>query len=466
MQTKNMFFELDALLDPQANFDIIKREISIGERMAAMYFVDGYIKDEIYEKMYEFFFKITKKEISEFADMGDFSRLKMPYVEVDVLYDAQQIATQVLSGLSALVIDGINGALLIDTRTYPTRSIEEPEKDRTLRGSKDGFVETLIFNTALIRRRIRDTNLRMEYMQVGSQSKADIVVSYIKGSADEKTLKALKNKLNNLPIKSISMTQQAISEMLIKTNFFNPYPKFKFTERPDYASAALMEGKILVIMDNSPAVLIVPTGFADFFRETEDYYFPPFVGTYTRILRIAVSLMTVYLSPLFLLLIEYARFIPDWFRFILPESSVGLGIFWQFIILELLIDGLKLSSLNTPSSLSSAFGIIGGLLLSDLAINAGWFNTQTVLIMAFISISTYSQPSFEMGYAMKFERMILLVLTNILGVAGLLIGMATFLVLKLCCKTLVGHKYLYPIIPFNAKQFLSIFVRLPIGNKH
>ena len=287
--------EIDSRVRPDLNFDIIKRDVIIGERQAAVYFIDGFMKDAVFEKLMEFLYKITPKELAGIKTMAEFSKSHMPYTEADASDNIETVVTMLLSGPAILLIDGIGDALIIDSRTYPIRGIEEPQKDRSVRGSKDGFVEALVMNTALIRRRIRDPRLRMEYHQIGESSKVDVVISFIDGMADEKTLAKLRERIKRAKISGISMTQQALNEALIPSNFFNPLPKTKFSERPDFASACLLEGKIIVVMDNSPGVMILPVSFADFFKEVDDYYFPPVTGSYVRIIRFISSLMTVYL---------------------------------------------------------------------------------------------------------------------------------------------------------------------------
>ena len=453
---------LDGELKPDKSFDIIKRELEIGGRRAALYFIDGFIKDEVYEKILEFLYKQTPEDIGIITDMTQFARLKMPYVEVDSTDDGQAAVTAVLSGPSVLIIEGISGALMIDTRTYPARSVEEPQKDKSLRGARDGFVETLVMNTAMIRRRIRDSRLRMEYMQIGSGTKLDIAISYLDGVADGRVLNILRDKLQNMELNGASMTGQAISEKLQKNAFFNPFPKFKTTERPDYASACIFDGRIVLIMDNSPSVMIKPISLSDFFRETDDYYFQPIVASYTRIIRMAVSIANVIITPLYLLLVNNPSLVPRWLNVIMPDDTGQIPLFLQFLILEFMVDGLRLASLNTPDSLSNSLGIVGGLLLSQFAIDAGWFITETILFMAFITIASFSLPNFEMGYAMKFERLLLLVLTQILGIWGLVGGIVFIFICMLLIKTLSGRNYLYPIIPFNLKGFLELFIRYPM----
>ena len=455
--------EMDKGLCVDKNFDIIKRELIIGERRAILYFIDGFIKDEVFEKMLEYWFEQTPEKLQGITDMERFSKNKMPYVEVSSTKDVNAAKIAVLSGPAVLIMEGITGALIIDTRTYPSRSIQEPEKDKSLRGPRDGFVETLVMNTAMVRRRIRDERLRMEYFQIGKGTKLDVVISYIDGVADKKTLDIIRKKLKGITINGISMTQQALCESLVKTRFFCPFPKFKFSERPDYTSASILEGKIAVIMDNSPSVMLLPTNLWDFFREADDYYFLPLAGSYTRIIRILVIMITVVGTPLYLLAVNNPQYIPDWLQFIKPTVSGSIPLFVQFVILELIIDGLRLASLNTPNTLSSSFGIIGGLLLSEFAINAGWLITEAILLMAFVTIASFSLPSFEMGYAMKFERLLLLILSELFGLWGFIGGCIFIIIAMFSVKTVTGKDYMYPIYPFNLKDFIRLFIRPSIN---
>ncbi len=463
---KDVVHELTRVLATEENFDVIKRDLIIGERPAVLFFMDAFIKDETFEKIFEFLYKITPKEIKSIKTMEEFSLVKMPYVEVGTAKTVDQIATAVLSGQTALLVEGVDDALLVDIRTYPTRSIDEPDKDRSLRGSRDGFVETLIFNCALIRRRIRDPKLRMKHFQVGKSTKVDVAIGFIDGLADPKVLKRLQQRLQEIDIKGISMTSQALSELLVPTAFFNPFPKVRFTERPDFASACILEGKVVLIMDNSPAVMVFPNSIADFSKETDDYYFPPLTGTYVRIIRAVVSLMTVVMTPIVLIWMNNPHLLPRWLEFINTDEEYLIPIFVQFLLLELFIDGLRLASLNTPNTLSSSLGIIGGLILGEFAVESGWFVPETIMYMAFVAIASFAQPSFEMGYAMKFSRIFLLVLSQLFGFWGLFGGIVAVLLLAGFSKTLSGRSYLSPIIPFRPKDFARMFIRTGIRYKN
>ena len=394
--------------------------------------------------------------------MSRFAENKLPYVETDAAYTVREAVTAVLSGPSVLIIEGIRGALLVDTRTYPMRGVEEPQKDRSLRGPRDGFVETLVMNTAMLRRRIRDSRLRMEYMQIGTETKLDISIAYIDGKADKRVLEILRQRLRAIQAGGISMTQEALAESLQKNAFFNPFPKFKFTERPDYASACVLDGRIALIADNSPAVMIIPISFSDFFRETDDYYFLPVVASYIRIIRMLVALLNVVITPLYLLLVSNAGAVPDWLGVLVPEKAGEVPMLCQLLILEFAVDGLRLASLNTPDALSNSLGVVGGLLLSEFAVKAGWFSGEAILITAFTAIAGFSLPSFEMGYAMKLERLLLLILSGIFGLWGFIGGLAFIIICMLSVKTLSGRNYLYPIVPFNLKGFAEFFLRFPM----
>lgn len=454
--------EIDNELKPDKSFDIIKRPLKIGGRRAALYFIDGFIKDEVYEKILEFLYKQTPEEIAGIDDMSRFAENKLPYVETDAAYTAREVVTAVLSGPSVLIIEGIRGALLVDTRTYPMRGVEEPQKDRSLRGPRDGFVETLVMNTAMLRRRIRDSRLRMEYMQIGRETKLDISIAYIDGKADKRVLEILRQRLTEIQAGGISMTQEALAESLQKNAFFNPFPKFKFTERPDYASACVLDGRIALIADNSPAVMIIPISFSDFFRETDDYYFLPVVASYIRIIRMLVAMLNVVITPLYLLIVKNPAAVPDCLGVLIPEKAGEVPMLAQLLILEFAVDGLRLASLNTPDALSNSLGVVGGLLLSEFAVKAGWFSGEAILITAFTAIAGFSLPSFEMGYAMKLERLLLLILSGIFGLWGFIGGLVFIIICMLSVKTLSGRNYLYPIVPFNLKGFAEFFLRFPM----
>lgn len=447
---------LDKIFDIKNNFDIVNRSIILSNRDVNLYFVDGFVKDEIMEKIMEFLYGSTF-DFTKPIDIIEKSFI--PYVEVSISDQINDITTFVLSGMLAMIIDGYDYAIMIDSRTYPVRSIEEPDTDKVLRGSRDGFVETMIFNCALIRRKIRDTNLRMKLLQVGNASKTDIVISYLDNKVDKKLLNRLIDQIEHMDIQSITMGQESLAEVLIKQKWYNPFPCVKFSERPDSVTANILEGRIIIIIDNTPAVLILPTYLLDFAQEAQDYYFPTLLGSYIRMIRILVFFMSFVITPIWLLMIQNPNLVPEFLKFMLVDKPTNIPIFLQLIMLELGLDALQLASLNTPSTLNSSLSIIGGLILGEFAIKAGWFNSEAILYMAFVAMSSFTYTSFELSYAIKFSRILLLILIASFNIYGFIIGILIVLYMLFTSKSYSFKNYLYPLFPLDLKQLKKFIVR-------
>ncbi len=443
-----------------ASFDLVQRDITVAEAPAAVIFVDGMVKDETMSKMLQFFSSIKKEDREKVTEANAFAARFVPYTEVAVITDPDEVVTAVLSGQLAFVVDGFAAVFLIDVRTYPVRGVAEPESDRVLRGPHDGFVETLVFNTALMRRHVRDPRLTMEYMQIGSISKTDVVLCYLDGVTPSRHLKTLREKLQSITIPSLSMGQESLVECLFrKQQWYNPFPKVRYTERPDAAAAAVMEGRIVVMVDNTPVVMILPTSVFDFVQDTNDYYFPPLVGSYLRLVRILVFGFTIFVTPVWFLLITHPQWIPDWLSFIRIENPNTVPVIVQLLLVEVMIDAIRLASLNTPSALNNAFGVVGALILGEFAVTAGLFVSEVLLYMAAVAVATFTQPSFELGYAFKLSRMLFLVLTALFGVWGFVGGILLVGVVLATTQTALGTGYLYPIFPFDRVALRRLVVR-------
>ena len=428
------------ILDVQKNFDIVYHTLTIADKKACLYFIDGFTKDEILLRLMQDFASVKPDSFPSSAH--DFAKQYVHYGETTVETDDKNIFTQLLSGLSCLLIDGYDRAILIDCRTYPSRSIEEPDKDKSLRGSRDGFVETIVFNTALMRRRIRDPHLIMEMYEAGTSTRTDVALCYMSDRVDRELLTTIQNKLEESKSQDLKMSQQSLAESLFQRKWYNPFPKYKFTERPDTACACLMEGKVILLTDTSPSALILPTSIFDMIEEANDYYFPPITGIYLKISRVLITLLTVFMVPLFLLFMQNPAWIPEIFRFVLIEDTVNIPLIFQILILELAIDGLRLAALNTPSMLSTPLSVIAGIVMGEFSVESGWFNSEIMLYMAFVSIANYTQPNFELGYALKFMRLLLLILTAIFNLPGFLTGCLIVILCITFNKTLSGRSYL------------------------
>ena len=431
---------MNQMLPVEDSFDIVQRDIQIGGKDATFYFIDGFTKDESMLKIMDSFFNIKEGDMPK--DAAAFATTCIPYVEVDVIGDFDQIFRNLLSGVTCLFIDGYQACLAIDCRTYPARSVDEPDKDKSLRGSRDGFVETIVFNTALMRRRIRDRHLVMKMLEVGESSRTDVALCYMDDRVDQELLKNLNYRIRDIKVDDLRMNQQSLAECLFKRKWYNPFPKFKFTERPDTAAACLLEGKVVILVDNSPSAMILPTSILDIIEEANDYYFPTLTGMYLKISRALITFLTIFLTPVFLLFMQNLSWLPKIFAFVAVKDTVNIPLIFQLLMLEVAIDGLRRAALNTPSMLSTPLSVIAGLVMGEFSVKSGWFNAEVMLYMAFVAVANYTQPNFELGYALKFMRLELLVLTAVFNWIGFLAG--TVIVICSICfnKTLSGRSYL------------------------
>jgi len=454
---------LDALLGVGRNFDVIARDVCIGGRAGRLYMLDGYASDDVIERMLSFWLCLEEKEVAKAADMEEFVRRFVSFGEVDTQREVREILTGVFLGKTALVLEGFECCAMIDAKTFPGRAVQEPSDGRVLRGAHDGFVEILLQNTCLIRRRIRDENLTLESCRVGKNSRSDMVLAYMEDRVDRKLLGEIRRKLEKIDVGSIAMSQESVAEAMMVRQWYNPFPKVRYTERPDTAAACIMEGFVVLLVDNSPSVMLLPTHFFDFFEEANDYYFPPLIGTYLRYVRMLVVLLSLVITPVWYLLAKSPHAVPAWLEFVTVEEMGHVPLLVQLLLVEFVVDLLKLASLNTPDVLSNSFSMIGALILGDFAVQARWLVPEVLVYMAFVAIAGFAQPSFELGYAIKIMRMALLFLIAALDWWGFALGMVLLGALLFTTKPIGGEGYLYPLWPFDAKALGRLLVRKPIN---
>lgn len=449
---------VDKTLRVKDSFDVLRKDLKIGDGELTLFFVDGFAKDTSLQKLMMHF--ISVKTVS--GDARSYMTQNLPYIETDVTDKLDAAVTAVLSGCALLLGSSFGAqAIIVDTRTYPARETSEPEGDRVMRGSRDGFVETLIFNTALIRRRIRNSELTMQHFSIGKDSRTDVVMCYMADRADMKYVKSLEKKLRSINTDSLVIGHESLKECLIKTRWYNPFPKIRTTERPDVASAQLLEGSVVIVIDNSPEVMVLPSTIFDFMQESNDFYFPPLTGTYIRIVRYLVFFLTLIITPAWYLMTRYPELVPSFLQFAMPEDSGKLPIFVQLLLVEFIVDALRLASLNTPNMLNNSLSVVGGLILGDFAVDVGWLIPEVIVYMAFVAIANFTQRSYELGYAIKFLRMFILILTAIFGFWGFCAGFVIAIILLVTNSTVNGKRnYLYPLIPFDGKALLSLVVRV------
>lgn len=446
------------------NFDLILREIVVGGRRAALLSVDAFVKDEPMTLIYQELSRIEPGEIS----LNTFKKLFYRYIifgEVKQIKTIEEFINWALSGPVALMIDGEELGIAIDVRQYPARAPEEPDLEKVTRGSRDGFIETLVHNTALIRRRIRDPRLRMEHLSAGARSKTDIALAYIENIANPDIIDSVREKINKINIDGLPMAEKSIEELITPGTYWNPYPKVRYTERPDVAAAHLLDGNVMILVDTSPSAIILPTTIFHHLQHAEEFRQNPTVGIYMRWVRYIGVLISLFLTPLWLLTVLEPGLLPGPLHFIGPQKPGEIPIFIQFVLAEIAIDMIRMATIHTPSPIATSTGIIGAVLLGQLAAAVGLFSPEVTLYTAAAAIGTFLTPSFELAQANRLARFFILILTGLFRLPGFIIGVVATFALLLFTRSF-GVPYLWPLIPFNWEAFKSVFMRPPVPTQN
>ncbi|HLU21625.1 MAG TPA: spore germination protein [Bacillaceae bacterium] len=455
---------LDERLGVDKSFDVVHLDVEYAGRKMALFMVDGFVKDDILHYLMKFLAKVSADAL-ENDPLEKLIKKYIPYVEIDTVDDLDKAVDTVLAGPTILVVDGIDQAIVIDARTYPVRGPAEPDMERVVRGARDGFVETIVFNTALTRRRVRDRSLRMEYLQIGRRSKTDVVVCYLEDIADLEHVKNVKKSLESIDTDGLPMAEKTVEEFISGGSFWNPYPVVRYTERPDTAASHLFEGHVLIFVDGSPSVLITPTTFWHHLQHAEEYRNKPSTGAYLRFVRFIAVWASIFMLPLWYLLAEHPRLLPSYIHYIGINESGEIPLIVQFLLIEIGIDMLRMAAVHTPTSLATALGLVAALMIGQVAVEVGLFANEVVLYLAIATIGTFATPSYELGLANRIYRIVLLILTGIFGAIGFVVGV-TFWIILLARMKSFNVPYLWPLIPFNFGALRDILVRTPIPMKH
>ncbi|WP_425280414.1 spore germination protein [Paenibacillus camerounensis] len=454
--TKNTLTEVLGL---GSSFDIVFREMTFGGRKAALLCISGFAKDTIIDEILKRLTYLTPDEVSTGA-LSSFMTEYIPHVQVEKGELLSESINKVLSGMSAFFLEGENQVIIMDTRAYPARGPDEPSIERVVRGARDGFTETLLSNVALVRRRIRDPGLKYEMHQVGRRTRTDVCVAYIDDIVDKTQVLAVTDKIKSIDIDGIPLADKQLEEAIVGRGW-NPYPLVRYSERPDTVASHLLEGRVVIFVDTSPSVIVLPTTFFDLCQHAEENRQTPFMGTYLRWVRFIGVFASMFLLPLWMLLVIHPELKPAMLEFIGPQKMAKIPLLAQFLIVELGVDLLRMAAVHTPTPLGSAMGLIAAILVGDIAVQTGLFVNEVVLYMAVASIGMFATPSYELGLANRIVRLALLLAVAVFQVPGFMIG-TTLLIILLTTHRSYNSSYLWPFIPFNAKALGAILVRQPV----
>ncbi|CAG9610920.1 Spore germination protein XA [Bacillus rhizoplanae] len=441
-------------------FDVGIRKFRILDKEIGVLFVNGLCDTNYIIHILEE--AVDTNEIQRYEDTVKLLENRLIHQQVSKIKTMEDVIFQVLSGLIVIFVEGETEAFVIDVRSYPGRTPTEPDTEKVVRGARDGFVENIIVNTALIRRRIRDPRLRHEMIRVGERSQTDICIAYVQDIANPDLVKIIKQELENIQIDGITMADKTIEEFLVKQGY-NPFPLIRYTERPDVAANHLLEGHVLLLTDTSPSAIITPTTYFHHVQHAEEFRQNPAVGTFLRWTRFLGILFSLFLLPLWLAFVLEPTLLPEKLAFIGPNKTTNLPISLQIILAEVGLEFLRMASIHTPTPLSSAAGLISAVLIGQVAIDVGLFVPEVILYTAISMIGTYATPSYELGLGNKIGKLFLIICTAVSRDIGFVIGM-TLLILFLASIKSLQTPYLWPFLPFDLGAFMKIFIRPSISS--
>lgn len=382
-----------------------------------------------------------------------------PYHAVSNVENADELLTAILGGQAAFITpEGY--AFIIDIRNYPGRQPEEPDNEKVIRGPRDGFTENIIQNTALVRRRLRTEDLRFEMHKVTLNGKTDICITYMQGAASEENLAYIRERLDAVNHDGLTMTDKSLEEFLFKQGF-HPMPFVRFTERPDICAAHLLEGHIAIIVDTSPSVILVPAPIFHHLQHAEEYRQAPLTGTIVRLLRLAGTVLSLFLLPFWYLIATKQQYLPDFLSYIGPKDIGELPLLLQLLIADVGIEVLRMAAIHTPTPMSTAMGLVAAIVIGQVAIDVGLFTPEVVLYVAVAAILTFAIPSYELSITTKIFRIGILLLTALLGAAGFFLSIAV-LFYYLCSLKPMRTPYLWPLVPFFPRAMLRVLIRFPM----
>ena len=445
------------------SFDVGQREIVVMERRIQLYYITGLVdSDLVVDLMTQLLLLNSLPHPND--DVFQTIHNRLVHQQVTVTDKVNDICTSVLSGLVAIIVDKETQAFVVDVRSYPGRGPSEPDTEKTVRGSRDGYTENIIVNTALTRRRIRTGKLRNIILKVGDQSKTDVVLMYIEDIADQSMVDEVKHRIEQVKVDGLTMTDKELEEF-ITGQVYNPYPLVRYTERPDVVAAHLYQGMIAIIVDTSPSVMIGPVTLFDHLTSVEEYRQTPAVGTFLRLIRYAGIIVSVFLMPTWLLFVLHPEYLPDFLNFIGPQEEGIIPIVLQVISGEIGMEFLRLASIHTPTAISSALGIVSAILIGQVAVDVGLFGPEILFYVAVGALGAFVTPSYELGLANKMFKLFIIIGTALLGLWGYIGTIAVGLIFLATMKSF-GKPYLYPLIPFNFKALLKSVIRYPIPYRY
>ena len=421
------------------SYDLKQRVLNFRGRLIYLCFLASLSNDTLISRLVEGIENNQGKDLENCLNMGD--------VEIVKTNDIQNIQYALMCGNCAL-FDG-ETTYVMDTKNYPNRSIEEPETEKSVRGAKDGFNESILNNTGLLRRRLKSVELCFHKETIGTKNPMDIAVAYLEDKVDCQVLNQVLSRIQEIRAQELIMSDRAIEELLLDQGY-NPFPLVRYSERPDIVATHIQHGYIAILCDTSSSVLMLPTTIFEILEHVEEHRQTPLIGTFIRLIRLSAVLLSIYLVPIWALAVSFMKW--DWTFFV------------QILLVELSIELLRIATIHTPESISNAMGLIAALLLGQFAIDLGFFSEEILLFCAVGSIGGFATPNYELSLTNKYIKVMMILSVMFLNIFG-------FVIFNICLWIYLarlkpfGMSYLYPLIPFDFKAFIQFLIRKPKKGK-
>ncbi|NBI30412.1 spore germination protein [Chengkuizengella marina] len=441
------------------SFDVLLREMEFGRKKTGLLYINGFAKDDVLTEILKRLSYLKREEIVPKV-LSSFLDKYISHIQVEVEDDLTKAINSVLAGMCAFFIDGETSAIVIDAKVFPIRGIDEPSLEKVARGSRDGFVETMLINVTLVRRRLRDPKLKYEVMNVGKRTKTDVCIGYLDDIVDKKLLESIRDKIKKIKVDGIPVANKQLEEIIFG-NGWNPFPMVRYSERPDVIAAHLLDGHIILFVDTSPSAMILPATLFHHVQHAEEYTDAPVVGTYLRWVRFLAIFASIFVLPIWFLFVVEPGLKPEALEFLGPKETGELPILLQFFFAEIGADLMRMASIHTPTPFAVGLGLISAIILGEFAVQTGLFVYEVILYLSLAMMGMYATPSYELRLANRMTRLVLLILVALFKVPGLIIG-TTVIIIILAFTRSFNSPYLWPFIPFNAKAFFTIVLRRPI----
>ena len=441
--------------------DINVRYFNIHNKKVAFMFLESVANDDKISNFLGKSLSITvRNKKNLFENLFEHINNTIPNSKVKTINNYEDIFYHLASGFTCIFVDGHDKAITLETKALLDRSITEATSEPVLKGPKDSFIENILANMGLIRKRIKDPNLYFVETKVGRRTKTKVVIGYIKDIADEKQVEKLKEKLNKIDIDGI-IDSNYIKELLTNQKSF--LPRVISTERPDIASIGLLDGKIAIIVENTPYVLLLPTVFADFFKSSEDFYTKPFNASFTRVLRYIAFFIAILVPAFYIAVTTFnMEIVPSslLISFSIQRESVPFPTIIEVLILVISYEILREADTRKPQIMGASISIVGALILGEAAVSAGVISPIVVIVISISAVSGMGFNDPDITNAIRTWRILFMLAACMFGIVGIVILFIIFIT-KLNSIEVLGTPYLSPLSPFSLKDFKNSLTRFP-----